>query len=372
MPHNETEIIYRIAFASLKGINPTLARELLAHTGSEQEFFRATDRQLSSMMGFSNRIFDRTYRESLIEKARRETDFITANSIRTLYFSETGYPKRLLEAEDAPLMLFTLGNASLDKGRMLSIVGTRHATNYGISFIESLLRDLKEKMADPLTIVSGLALGIDAAAHKNALRNSIPTAAVLAHGLNMIYPAQHRSLAAEIVRSKGILATEYSSSDPVHKGNFIARNRIVAALSDATLVVESANKGGALITARLAAGYNRDVFALPGRTSDRFSQGCNRLIADHCAALVQTADDIIEAMNWNRTQSRTGTQPPLFPDLSDEEETVINYLQTQGEAHISQLAFTLNRPVSKVMALLIDMEFKNLLMTFPGGKYRLK
>lgn len=373
MTQTGSDIIHQIAFASLRGMNPTLARELLSRIGSEEAFFSATERQLSSLMGFTNRIFDRAYRDSLIEKARREADFISAGSVRTVYFTEADYPRRLLEAEDAPLLLYTLGNAPIDKGRMLSIVGTRHATSYGISFVDSLLRDLKDMMADPITIVSGLALGIDAAAHKASLRNSIPTAAVLAHGLNMIYPAQHRSLAAEIVRSDGVLITEYSSADPVHKGNFIARNRIVAALSDATLVVESAQKGGALITARLAAGYNRDVFALPGRTSDRFSQGCNRLIADNSAALIQSADDLIKAMNWNRTAGTSNpSQPLLFPDLSDDEESVMACLRDRGEAHISQISLVLNRPVSKVMALLIDMEFKNLIMTYPGGKYRLK
>lgn len=360
----------RIAFASLRGINPTLARDMLARIGSESEFFAASERQLSAVMGFSNRIFAGDYRAKLLETARREADFIASAGIRPLYFTDDDYPRRLAQAEDAPIMLYTLGQADLDRGHMLAVVGTRHATPYGIDFVDKLVAEASAKLSEPLTVISGLAFGIDAAAHRAALRIGVPTVGVLAHGLNKIYPSQHRSMAAEMAHNGGLLVTEYRSDTPVHKGNFIARNRIVAALADALVVAESAQKGGALITARLASGYNRDVFALPGRSSDRYSQGCNRLIANHTAALIQNADDLIAAMGWAVT-SEDPSQPSLFVELSADEQAVVDYLQERSEAHISQLIALLGRTVAKVMALMIDMEFKGLVIAYPGGKYRL-
>ncbi len=366
----ENRLVDRMAFASLKGITPALAREILARTGTEKNFFAASERQLGTIMGFGNRLFSDNYRQQLLEKARREADFVTANNIRCLYFTDDDYPQRLTDIDDAPLMLYALGKTDLNNGLTIGIVGTRHASPYGLDFVGRMVASLKDKVAEEITVISGLAIGIDAAAHKAALKSGLPTAGVLAHGLNTIYPAQHRSLAAEIIRNEGILLTEYRSDAPIHKGNFIARNRIVAALCDALIVAESARKGGALITARLASGYNRDVFALPGRTSDRYSEGCNRLIANHTAALVQDADDIIEAMRW-RVKAETPRQLTMFPELSPEEKTVIDCIRNKGEAHITQLTMALNAPVSKAMGLLIDMEFKGLIMAYPGGNYRL-
>lgn len=362
-------LVYRIAFSSLRGINVMLANELLGRMGSEEAFFKASQQSLSSAMGFTNRIFDASYRTGLIERAKKESDFIMANNIKPLYFSDEAYPCRLLEANDAPILLYTLGNCDLNRGHFMAVVGTRHATPYGLDFVNRFVDSLSAKSAEPITVVSGLAFGIDAAAHAAALKNGLPTVGVLAHGLNTIYPAQHRSLAADMVRSQGLLVTEYMSQDAVHKGNFIARNRIVAALCDCTVVVESASKGGALITARLASGYDRDVFALPGRTSDRYSKGCNALIASQMAGLVEDADGLIDAMRWSR-KSDEAQQLSLFPELSEDEQRVMAFLQDKGEAHISQLTMALNMSVARMMALMIDMEFKGLVLAYPGGKYR--
>lgn len=364
------ELTYRIAFASLRGINPTLATEILSRIGSEREFFAASSRRLSAVMGFNSRIFGDAYRAPLVEAAKPEVDFIEANDIRPLYYTDPDYPQRLLDADDSPVMLYLLGPVDLNRGHFVSIVGTRHATAYGLDFVNRLIADLAEMTADPITVISGLAFGIDAAAHSRALRHGLPTVGVLGHGLSMIYPAQHRSLAREMIRGGGGLVTEYMSGSPVHKGNFIARNRIVASMCDALVVAESARKGGALITARLASGYNRDLFALPGRTSDPYSQGCNRLIASHSASLIQCADDLIDAMGWARKPAH-GEQPSLFVDISPEEQAVLDFIAHAGEAHITQITMKLDLPVSRVMALLVDMEFKNLILTYPGGKYRL-
>ncbi|MDE5744992.1 MAG: DNA-processing protein DprA [Paramuribaculum sp.] len=363
-------LVYRIAFASLKGINRTLAGEILSRVGGEEDFFAATDSALSSMMGVRSKIFDRTYRDTLIEKAKKEADFIAAHSIAALYFTDAAYPGRLDDCEDAPLMLYATGSCDLNKSVTIGIVGTRHATPYGIEFTERLVNALADSLEEAPVIVSGLAFGIDIAAHRAALKRGLPTVAVLAHGLNTIYPAQHRQAAVNIARSNGLLLTEYSSSDPVHKGNFVARNRIVAGLCDCLFVAESAVKGGALITAALAADYNRDVFALPGRISDKYSAGCNKLIAGNSAALISDPDDLIDAMGWRRKPEQSVTQT-LFAELLPEEQAVVDYLTEKGEARVNQLSIALDISVGKLMALLIDMEFKGILLAFPGARYRL-
>lgn len=366
------QLTYRIAFSQLRGITPQLAQEILAKTGSEDEFFRLSQSALSAAMGLRSRLFDESYRAGLVDKASKEIGFIESSGIETIYFTDPDYPGALTECSDAPLMLYSLGQAPLDSATpMLSIVGTRHATPYGLDFVERLIADIAEKVATPVTIISGLAFGIDIAAHKAALRHGLPTIAVLAHGLNMIYPAQHRTVAADIVRSGGRLVTEYTSQCAVHKGNFVARNRIVAGMSHALIVAESARKGGALITARLAADYDRDVFALPGRTSDRYSAGCNALIADNTASLITCADDLIKAMNWPE-KTTAASQPSLFPDLTDEEKSILEFLTSKGEAMINSISVNLNIAIGRLMSILIDMEFKGLIIKYPGGKYRLK
>ena len=363
-------LIYKMAFAALRGMNRALAGELLSRVGSERDFFEMPDRRLGAVMGFSNKLFDGTYRATILEQARREADFVNANGIRALYYTDDDYPVRLADCDDAPLMLYGLGKCDLNRGHVVAVVGNPHATPYGMDFVNRLIADMAKHLAEPVTVVSGLAFGIDAAAHTASLKCAVPTVGVLGHGLNTIYPAQHRSLAADIVRSGGMLVSEYRSCDAIHKGNFVARNRIVAGMCDCLVVAESARKGGALITANIASGYNRDVFALPGRISDRYSEGCNRLIASNVAALVQDVSDVAQAMNWKLKETEA-EQPSLFPDLSEEELAVVEYLTNHGEAQLNQLTIAMNQSVGRMMSLLVDMEFKGLVLTFPGGKYRL-
>lgn len=365
-----TQLLYRIAFSSLRGINRTLAEELLARVESEERFFSLSHKELIEIIGFDNKLFDRKYRDEVLQKATSEVEFISKHDkIRAIYFSDPDYPSRLADCEDAPIMLYCSGTCNLNASHMVSIVGTRHATPYGNAFVTNLVEDLAATM-DDVVIISGLAYGIDITAHRAALRCGIPTIAVLAHGLNTIYPAAHRNTAVEMVQNGGAIITDYMSSDAIHRGNFIARNRIVAAISDCTIVAESAIKGGALITARLASGYCRDVFALPGRTSDTYSAGCNHLIATNTAALVTNASDIISAMRWTPRPSE-GSQQELFIELSAEEQVVVDYLAQHGEAQINTLCVAVNIPIARLMGLLIDMEFKGLILSFPGSKYRL-
>lgn len=363
------ELVYRIAFASLKGLSRTFADEIISRLGSEELFFKAPERQLACVLGFNGKLLSQTYRDEVLEKAQREADFISRHNVRAIYFTDKDYPYRLNDCDDAPLMLYTSGNCNLNAAHIVSIVGTRHATPYGIDFTNHLVEDLSHKIND-LVIVSGLAYGIDIVAHTASLRNKVPTIAVLAHGLNTIYPASHRNVAVDIVRGGGMLVTDYRSCDAIHKGNFVARNRIVASLCDCLVVAESAEKGGALITAGIADSYGRDVMALPGRTSDKYSAGCNRLISQNVAALIENADDLIKAMRWT-PRLEDGVQTSFAIELSEEEQAVVDYLSQHDEAQINQLCVALNASVSKLMSLLIEMEFKGLILTYPGGRYRL-
>ncbi len=361
--------VYRLAFASLRGITRRLAQEILSRTGSEQNFFEASEQELMHRMSCRNSLFGSAYRQELLEKARRELDFMESNGVDARYFADDGYPVRLAECDDAPLILYGLGKADLNSSHIVSIVGTRHSTPYGLSFVDNLVKELSAKIPE-LVVVSGLAYGIDVAAHKASLTYGVPTAAVLAHGLNTIYPAVHRQVAADMVRGGGILLTDYMSQTPMHKGNFLARNRIVAGLADCLVVAESAEKGGALVTANIAAEYNRDVFALPGRTSDKYSRGCNKLIARNVAQLVESADDIIKAMRWTPVEAE-GVQRSLGLELSADEAKVVECLRDAGEGSLNGLCVKLAIPINRLMPLLVDMEFKGLIITYPGGKYRL-
>ncbi|MDE5918959.1 MAG: DNA-processing protein DprA [Duncaniella sp.] len=367
--NGDDSLLYRVAFSSLRGLTPRLAGDILARVGGEEQFFSFTSGQLAAVMGFNNRLFSDQMRSKALAEGERELDFIRRNHIRALYFTDDSYPRRLLQCDDAPLMLYALGDCDFNAGHYVGVVGTRHATPYGNAFVADLVAGLAERLAEKPVIVSGLAYGVDIAAHKAALEAGIPTIGVLAHGLNTIYPATHRDIAARMVRSGGALVSDYRSLEAIHKGNFLARNRIVAGLCDCLVVAESDVKGGAMVTARLASAYSRDVFALPGRVSDRFSRGCNRLISDCVAQLVSGPDDIIEAMRWPEREPE-GVQHELFVELSPDEQAVSDLLQRKGEATLNDIAVAVNMPVARLMGLLIDMEFRNLLMAVPGGRYR--
>ncbi|MDE5900986.1 MAG: DNA-processing protein DprA [Muribaculaceae bacterium] len=367
--HDE-QTAYRMAFASIHGMNRLLAEDLIRKLGSEQAFFQAEESRLRYITSSRSRIYSASYRAEALAKARTELDFVCRSSISAIYHTDPGYPPMLRLCDDAPLMLYGLGSANLTAPRILAVVGTRHATPYGISFTEKVIEELAAAIPG-LVIVSGLAYGIDITAHRAALRHGLPTVAVLAHGLHTIYPAEHRSTAVAIIKNGGMLLSEYRSDEPVHKGNFVARNRIVAGMSHALLVVESAEKGGALITAGLAADYGRDVFALPGRISDPVSAGCNRLIAACAASLVRSADDICRAMNWPASSPAHDTVPAALPiPMNIDEESIVKFLDHNEDATVSQITAATGMPAGKLMSLLIDMEFRNLILALPGGRYR--
>ena len=368
----DEQLRYRIAFSNIKGINRLLAENLVSLTGDVSVFFTLSQHELSELTGWDSSLFSEVERGRALRMATDEVAFIRKKGITPIFFTDADYPQRLLECDDAPIMLYYKGdNAALQAQHVVSIVGTRHATPYGKNFVDAFVRDLSQLCPDTL-IVSGLAYGIDIAAHRAAIRYGLPTVAVMAHGLNTIYPAQHRSTAIEILDRGGLL-TEYASSQATHKGFFLARNRIVAGLADAVVVVESGVKGGSLFTAHIAGDYHRDVFALPGRVGDISSMGCNNLIRNNKAALITCADDMVEAMGWV-THRTAPIQAPLAScntvPLTEEEQVIINYLSAHEEGQINRMAVELNIPIATLSAILVELEFKGCVTVLPGGVYR--
>lgn len=362
--------VYQIAFSALRGISIESANEILSAIGSEEEFFRMSARSLREYSGADSRIFEDAYRAGLLESARRERDFIKAKGVRAYYFRDDAFPARFQTASDAPLLLYAVGDCDLNASKIVSVVGTRHATAYGISLCRELVEELKSGIGGDVVIVSGLAYGIDVASHLAALEVGLPTVAVMAHGLDMIYPAQHRQTAADIVKHGGAIVTEYSSGTRVHRSNFLARNRIIAALSDCTVVVESAVKGGALVTANIASSYGRDVFAFPGRVGDEYSGGCNVLVRKNVAALITSADDLIEMMGWEKACSAP-VQQELFVELDGDSRKVYDFMDGRDAVNVNEIGSAVKMPVHKLLSLLVDMEFKGLVQPLPGNRYKL-
>ena len=361
------ELLYRIAFASVRGMGIDLARKFLDVINHEKNFFEMSETELRAITHSRSQICTGSYRDQMLERAKRELEFIERKNVNVTYFTQDSYPKRLLEATDAPLILYSSGKCNLNAKHIISIVGTRHATPAGTKLCQEIVHDLSQKL-DDVVIVSGLAYGIDISAHRAALKHNVPTVAVLAQGLNKIYPATHRNDAVKIIKQGGAIVTDYQSQDEIHKGNFLARNRIIAALADCTLVVESADKGGALVTASLAQSYDRDVFAIPGRVGDEFSRGCNRLIRDNRAMLVTCADDIINAMRWEKHNAEP-VQQELFPELGADEKKIIDVLKQCDNMHINDLANDLQIPIYKLMGALVELDCKGLIVTLPGCRY---
>ena len=362
-----TPLTYHIAFASFQGMGVDLARKLLDVVGSEERFFAMNEKELRGLTRGRSKIYRDDYRRECLQRAVNEEAFVREHGIKATYFTDEDYPHRLIEAADAPAMIYTLGKCDLESAHVISVVGTRHATQYGVKFCDTLIGELAQCLPD-LVVVSGLAYGIDIAAHRAALKHGVATVAVLPRGLNRIYPAMHRNDAVAIAKHGGMLLTDYTSQDDVQKSNFLARNRIVAALSDCTVVVESAGAGGALVTASLAMSYNRDVMAVPGRCGDEFSAGCNKLIATNKAALITSADDLLTAMRWEPT-GRQPQQLDLFPELTGEEQAVVDVIRNRGEIHINALADALHTPVYKLMSVLVELDCKNVIATLPGCRY---
>lgn len=363
--------IYQIGLTMINGIGDVLARHLLDTVGDAETIFRESPSALQKIPGISVSLAAEIKRPQVLLRAEQELVFTEKNRIRFYFFSDPDYPARLKECSDAPILFYFKGNADLNAPRILSIVGTRKATDYGKSLTESFIKELANCFPDTL-IVSGLAYGVDICAHRCALKYHLPTVAVLAHGLDRIYPPLHRPTAVEMVQQGGLL-TDFPTGTIPNKPNFIKRNRIVAGLSDATLVVESAEKGGSLITADIAFSYGRDVFAFPGRVHDLHSKGCHLLIRQNKAALITSADDLITALCWdvNLPNIPLPQQTQILFPGHPQNEKLTAVLRENGEMHINQLAFKLGLPVHQVSSLLFQLEMDRVIRAFPGDRYKL-
>ncbi|MDO5447683.1 MAG: DNA-processing protein DprA, partial [Prevotellaceae bacterium] len=309
-----------------------------------------------------------------VERAKVEIEFAVRKQIQCICFNDSAYPIRLRECPDAPLVIYYRGNADLNKKRTISIVGTRQCTQYGKDALRNFFANLKLYCPDAL-IMSGLAYGIDICAHREALKNEYETVGVLAHGLDSLYPYAHKDTADEMINHGGLLS-EYMSESRAEKGHFLARNRIIAGMSDATIVVESASHGGSLVTARLAQEYNREVFAFPGNINSETSQGCNNLIRDNGASLISSAEDFIHAMKWDDEQARNekkklGIERSLFMEYSDDEQTIVDLLTQDNDQQINTIAQKTGMPINKVTALMFELEMKGAVKLMAGSVYHL-
>ena len=363
------DLLYLISLTQVPQVGSIHARTLLQHFGSAEQIFKSSVYSLETIEGIG-KIRARSIKSFRdFGLAEKEIAFLQRYGIRALSLQDADYPQRLLTAYDAPVLLFYKGNADLNKTRTVSIVGTRRNSDYGKLVTEKLIRELT---AYDVLIVSGLAFGIDAIAHKTALKHGLTTVAVLAHGLSSLYPPEHAQLSKQMVKQGGLL-TEYISQVKASKHHFPIRNRIVAAISDCTIVTETAVKGGSMITADLANGYHREVFAMPGRTTDYKSAGCNWLIRNNQASLLENTQDLIKMLGWEeKKKPATKDQGELFIVLNEVEQRIMDLLTEREQMHIDVINSTTGFPNSLNAGALLELEMKDLICSMPGRIYRIK
>lgn len=363
----------KIAITLLSGIGDVNAKKLIAYCGGIEAVFKENVNALAKIPGISEglakKIFLQIQRNDLWKRVEDELNFCDTYGIQVHSFLDDSYPYRLKHCDDGPVTLYSLGKIPFNSPYVLSIVGTRSATHYGRDFCNQLMSDLKEFNLNVL-IVSGLAFGIDIYAHKAALAEGLPTVGVVAHGLDKIYPPEHRKYAQKMVENGGIV-TDFISKTVPDKGNFVKRNRIIAGMSDATLVVESKRDGGAMITAEIAFSYNRDVLALPGRISDKYSEGTNFLIKSNKAALIENAEDLCKVLGWSFQKRTEQSSIPFVFDLNAEEKKIVDLLKEKGDTTLDLLALSAEMPVSKVSVVLLNLEFNGIVKSLPGKVYSL-
>ena len=361
--------LYQIALTQIAGVGVALTRNLMQIVGDEEQIFKESAKNLEKIQGISFRLINEIKSKEVLRKAEEELAFVSKNNLQLLFFTSPNYPERLTHCVDAPILLYVKGDSNLNYKKVVSIVGTRNATPQGYEVCKQFVRDLSAKFSN-IIVVSGLAYGIDICAHRAALENGVPTAAVLAHGLDRIYPAMHRKTAIDMLDA-GALVTEFPSGTQPERFNFVRRNRIVAGLADALVVIESSSKGGSLITAEIANSYYREVFAVPGRVTDAASVGCNNLIATDRAILMQDIKGFINHMGWDESVKPQPRQKELFLQLTETEERVFNALNKVESIHVNMLAIELDVPVSELFFTLLELEMKNVVKTLPGGVYKL-
>ena len=362
------DLLYRIALTLVPNIGHVHAKTLINIYGNAQCVFNAKKKELEHIEGIGTVRAKSIKTFTAFFAAEAEMGFIEKYKITPLFITDNDYPKRLLNCYDSPALLYYRGNADLNTQKIIAVVGTRNNSDYGKTACEKLIQELS---TEDILVISGLAFGIDTIAHKAALKNNLQTIGVLAHGLDRIYPTQNNTLAKNMTAQGGLL-TEFISNTNPDKQNFPKRNRIVAGICDAVIVVETGKKGGSLITAELANGYNKDVFAIPGRTTDTKSEGCNYLVKSNKAALITGADDLLEIMNWNKKiKAVPKKQRELFIEMDENEKTIAGILEEEKTLHIDELYFKSGLSSSSIASALLTLEMKGMVECFPGKLFRL-
>lgn len=367
----QEELRHQIALTQIPQIGDIVAKKLLAHFGSASDVLNASRKELANIPDIGTVRADAIFQFRDYRRADKEIEFLEKNDIQALFYTATNYPQRLRHCADSPVMLYYKGTTNLNAPRIISIVGTRTPGEYGKTMCAQLVEALT---VHNVVIVSGMAYGIDIIAHKRAVQQRIPTIGVLAHGLDRVYPQQHKSTALEMIDNGGLL-TEFLSHTQPDKQHFPMRNRIVAGIADATIVIESGTQGGSMITADIANSYNRDVFAIPGRANDPHSAGCNELIKTNKAMLITNATDFLQTMGWyadnTPSAAKFNPQKELFITLDDAEQHIVTLFSGDMEKHIDELRRESHLPGSQVNSLVLKLEMRHILKGLPGQKYQL-
>ena len=361
------QLIYQIAVTLIPGIGDISGKRFISYCGGAEAIFRESRKSLEKISGLREVTIDALCSsKEIIRRAEQEAEFVEKNGIKPLFYQDPDYPRRLLQCDDSPMMLYYKGNANLNTLRVVAIVGTRNITDYGKENCSQLVNDLVD---DQVLVVSGLAYGVDTVAHRSAVRAGIPTVGVLGNGMQQIYPAANKKLATEMLVQGGLLTECLSGTQP-DRENFPRRNRIIAGMADAVIVIESALKGGSLITADLANSYNRDVFAYPGRVKDLYSQGCNYLIRTNRAHLMESVTNLRYVMRWERQKSQEERQTTIFREFSDEEKKIMDCFGAKGIVTLDDLIVGTELPTTKLASLLLNLEFDGIVMALPGKRYQ--
>ncbi|WNH14388.1 DNA-processing protein DprA [Thalassobellus suaedae] len=359
----ENDLLYTLALQHVPNIGDITAKKLISHCGSAEAILKEKKQNLLKIDGIGTTILGHLFEVIHLKEAESEIEFINRNQIKVSYFEDKNYPEKLKHCIDGPILLFETGQINLKKQRIISIVGARKITTSGIVFCEDLIEQLA--IYNPV-IVSGFAYGTDITAHKSALKHNLQTVGCLAHGLNQIYPKVHKKYMGEVEKNGGFF-TDFWSSDHFDRNNFLKRNRVIAGLSEATIVIESAEKGGSLVTADIASSYNRDVFAVPGRTTDSQSVGCNNLIKQQKAHMLSTPLDVPYILNWQLEEDKKPViQKQLFVELDSTEKIIYNYLKDKNKQQLDHIAISCNLPIFKVASILLTMELKGVIRPLPG------
>ena len=363
----EHQLIYQIAVTLIPGIGDISGKRFVSYCGGAEAIFKESRKSLEKITGMREVTIDALCNpKDIFRRAEQEVEFIEKNGIKPLFYQNPDYPRRLLQCDDSPLMLYYKGNANLNAERVVSIVGTRNITDYGKECCTQLVNDLVDEQA---LVVSGLAYGVDTIAHRTSVKVGIPTVGVLGNGMQQIYPAANKKLASEMLANGGLL-TECMSGTQPDRENFPRRNRIIAGMADAVIVIESALKGGSLITADLANSYNRDVFAYPGRVMDLYSQGCNYLIRTNRAHLMESVANLRYVMRWERQKSHEERQTTLFREFSDEEKRIMDCFGDKSAVSLDDLIVETELSTTKLASLLLNLEFDGIVMALPGKRYQ--